>query len=394
MNDPLITQNTQKSEAINLQHLLKQVGDKNKYQLIILIIFIFQWMVSVSVLFGPLFFLNEPKFLCQDGKICENEKLACEENAPLLQDQKITMSISFNLYCDRSILRTISSSITFFGSIVGNLLFSFMAERLGRRFMMIFSWGFCTVGVIGINLSINFTMLAIFQFISGCGIIPSNSLNLVILGEQYGNKSRQKATTALLMSCFIISPQKGNSVYANATIVAVGEFLAYLLSNQLITYLPRKQFTIICMALSNLLCLLSFVFADIELAMTINSALIRIFNCLTFSILHVYIQELYPTPVRSMGVGLQMGIGLIGSFLAPYILSLFKYLNMSQLGGVGLIFIPFNFANILYQETKDQILEDVLEEEKQYLYENQNQNMQTIVQDQDQDENERNSNIL
>ena len=69
------------------------------------------------------------------------------------------------------------------------------------------------------------------------------------------------------------------------------------------------------MAITNLLCLLSFFLTTdktiennnnsvMEVLQTINAMLIRVFTCICTAISALYIQELYPTPVRSLGVGM------------------------------------------------------------------------------------------
>lgn len=46
-----------------------------------------------------------------------------------------------------------------------------------------------------------------------------------------------------------------------------------------------------------------------------------------------------------------MGIGLLGSTFAPFANGFFKKLQIPELGGIGLLILPFNFINFLYEET-------------------------------------------
>lgn len=100
------------------------------------------------------------------------------------------MTTTFGLYCDKNYFRAYASSVTFIGSIVGNFLFSFLAERKGRRIIMIICWFTVVFGIIGITCSVNVYMLLFFQFFAGLGIIPGESLNFIIVGEQFGNRYR------------------------------------------------------------------------------------------------------------------------------------------------------------------------------------------------------------
>lgn len=78
----------------------------------------------------------------------------------------------------------------------------------------------------------------------------------------------------------------------------------------------------------------------------------------------IYASELFPTEVRSIGVGFCVFLGRLGSILAPYVLQLAKFLGVSQmifyaaLGVVGL------FAVYNLPETAGKELTDNLEEEE------------------------------
>lgn len=41
------------------------------------------------------------------------------------------MSIEFGLYCGKKYLASTASSLTFIGSVAGNFIFSFLAEKYG-----------------------------------------------------------------------------------------------------------------------------------------------------------------------------------------------------------------------------------------------------------------------
>ncbi|KRX05821.1 Major facilitator superfamily domain, general substrate transporter [Pseudocohnilembus persalinus] len=129
-------------------------------------------MVSVFVIIGPLFFLTEPQFLCQnsDGEyeIC-NEKQGCD-NGILDPNQRQTMSLSFGLYCKYKNFRGYESAATFFGSIFGNFIIAYLAEVQGRKTALLYSWGIATIGFIGIIFSFDKYSLMLCNFITGFGI--------------------------------------------------------------------------------------------------------------------------------------------------------------------------------------------------------------------------------
>lgn len=110
------------------------------------------------------------------------------------------MTTDFKMYCGDSNFRSYAGSIIFAGSVCGDFLITYLAERKGRRILMIWSWGVSTVGIILASFSVNKWMLLPSLFFTGFGLPPCNSLNMILINEQSGEKFRQKATTILLMS--------------------------------------------------------------------------------------------------------------------------------------------------------------------------------------------------
>lgn len=93
------------------------------------------------------------------------------------------MSITFNLYCNSKGFRDYLNSSTFIGSIFGTFIISYFAETLGRKKILLISWGIATVGIVGSAIAFDKYWLLITNFISGFGIVPCNSLNFVIIYE-------------------------------------------------------------------------------------------------------------------------------------------------------------------------------------------------------------------
>ena len=68
--------------------------------------------------------------------------------------------------------------------------------------------------------------------------------------------------------------------------------------------------------------------------------LARFCLCSFWSISYVYIAEIYPTRVRSLGLGFSSAMGAIGSFLSPYIIFFSEDLGINTwipLGIIGII---------------------------------------------------------
>jgi hypothetical protein len=80
------------------------------------------------------------------------------------------------------------------------------------------------------------------------------------------------------------------------------------------------------MGISSLVCLLLAILTSLgdstELLILETVALIinRLVVCCFWSIFFVYVAELYPTKVRSLGYGWVSAIGMIGSALSPFLI--------------------------------------------------------------------------
>jgi len=94
----------------------------------------------------------------------------------------------------------------------------------------------------------------------------------------------------------------GSDLYINALVVGGGEVFAYFLCNQFIQKFPRKLFTLIFFSSSLVFCSL-FALVSSDVIQTVLAGAVRICNCGTLGILALFVEELYPTTVRSLGVG-------------------------------------------------------------------------------------------
>ncbi len=73
----------------------------------------------------------------------------------------------------------------------------------------------------------------------------------------------------------------------------------------------------------------------------------RLVVCCFWSIFFVYVAELYPTKVRSLGYGWVSAIGMIGSALAPYLINISEtvgintWIDPAVIGLLGTVFLFF-----------------------------------------------------
>ena len=73
----------------------------------------------------------------------------------------------------------------------------------------------------------------------------------------------------------------------------------------------------------------------------------------TFGVIYVHASELYPTPVRSIGVGIASAMGRVGGILAPLVASLGGFLPMIIFGSLGVLQVKLvNISQNFYEELR------------------------------------------
>ena len=120
----------------------------------------------------------------------------------------------------------------------------------------------------------------------------------------------------------------GFNKVTNQQIVGISEGLSFLITHFYITKMPRKKFSILGMTFSSLTC---FILANLSyLSPYIHpyldgfiSIFVLIANrlvlCSFWALFYVYLGEMYPTKVRSLGIGWASAMGTFGSILSPYL---------------------------------------------------------------------------
>lgn len=121
----------------------------------------------------------------------------------------------------------------------------------------------------------------------------------------------------------------GFSKLINQEIIGISEMAGYIGAEFIIATCYRKKTTFIGLGISTLMCgvlaiLINFKTADNETMFnwlqTVGLIINRFVLCGFWSIFFVYVAELFPTKVRSLGYGWTSVVGMIGSTISPYIL--------------------------------------------------------------------------
>ncbi|ADX81674.1 MFS transporter [Sulfolobus islandicus] len=84
------------------------------------------------------------------------------------------------------------ASLGLFGYIPGSLGLGYLADRIGRRTVLIITVLLTAIGSLGMALSVNFPMLAVFRFIEGAGIGGDLNLAMVYISEFAPSAKRGK----------------------------------------------------------------------------------------------------------------------------------------------------------------------------------------------------------
>ncbi|XP_054619935.1 solute carrier family 22 member 6-B isoform X2 [Dunckerocampus dactyliophorus] len=95
-----------------------------------------------------------------------------------------TTVTEWDLVCDRAGLNTLGSSIYMFGLLVGSVAFGAMADRYGRRFVLLLSIALQTMFGVAAAFSPNFIVYVVLRFIVGA-TISGVIINAFVLGTEW-----------------------------------------------------------------------------------------------------------------------------------------------------------------------------------------------------------------
>ncbi|KAL4459389.1 hypothetical protein ABPG74_018002 [Tetrahymena malaccensis] len=166
----------------------------------------------------------------------------------------------------------------------------------------------------------------------------------------------------------------GFNIYINATIGFSAELLSFLFLAKVLNTCKRKPSLLIFQFLSSLFCLLFIAFPISEsckegtcyqkFIQIILYFLSRISITSYFVVVGSYFPELYPTSVRSLGVGFIRGVGISGSILSSFVITWSKNLGISPLVSFGVIGSFAVIPTLFLPETLNKPLNDEIDEIK------------------------------
>ena len=156
------------------------------------IIFALQWAIIAVVLMGQPFLFKPPAFECSnksspgikfpcfaDEKTCANNDLTITP----LEDSQETLVKTFGLFCDRANYITAVQASFFVCGAVGIMVFSYLADQIGRWIILAGSFALTAVMMFLASFMDSFVVFGVLLSICGIGINVYVTICFVAVAE-------------------------------------------------------------------------------------------------------------------------------------------------------------------------------------------------------------------
>ncbi|KAF3841676.1 hypothetical protein F7725_023627 [Dissostichus mawsoni] len=288
---------------------------------------------------------------CQSGWVYDNSTFTS------------TLATEWDLVCDRKSLTQTTSSIFFFGVMIGSIAFGFLSDRYGRRNTLLASYIMAAVFGFSSAFANSYVVFAVLRFFTGFGLtesawIPESARWLLAHGKVEKAKfyldkcarfnKRGDLSSKINLETLSSIENEGNKDknYTYLDLIKTPKMRKLTLLTGIVWYGVASTYYGISLNISGLglnIYLTHFIYAAIEVP-----AKLMVYCCLNivgrrkylwhlrivvailgkglseaaFTTVFLYTTELYPTVVRQNGLGYTSFMSRLGVSLAPLILML------------------------------------------------------------------------
>nr|XP_023686484.1 solute carrier family 22 member 5-like isoform X1 [Paramormyrops kingsleyae] len=157
------------------------------------------------------------------------------------------------------------------------------------------------------------------------------------------------------------TPNMGGDPYLNCFISAVTEIVAYVATWLFMRYTARRFTLIFLFLLSGVtLLVIKFVPDELDAVVLVLAMLGKGGITAAYCFIYIYSMEMFPTVLRSTGVGVISTAGHTASILSPYIAYIGDYNMVAPYLLMGGVTVLVGFLSLLLPETKDKELPELI----------------------------------
>ena len=186
-------------------NILKSIGEFGPFQRKVYLILNCLSFFQCCQMFLLVFVADKPRWHCStvgSRYLDDNKEYPCFKNgsacSEITFDKEFTSVVTeWNLICDHEHLADIGQSVTMFGCLIGVITLGRLSDKIGRRYVTIFSQSVAfTLGILT-AFAQNYIQFLFVRFLCGLVVVGGNMSCFVIMTEIIGPTHRGKCTSEI-----------------------------------------------------------------------------------------------------------------------------------------------------------------------------------------------------